>query len=317
MNPALSVIFFTTATGAGYGLLAIVGMMVFSNMPIDRHSGMIALGIGFVLVSFGLVSSTYHLGHPFRAWRAFSQWRSSWLSREGVVSMVCFIPMLWLLWMFYDSSMIMGMPEYAGVVAATLTFTAWLTVYCTAMIYRSLPTIAEWYTPLTMPCYILFSLMSGAVFLNAILMVLEDANVTITGLASLLAIWGWLMKRRYWFHIDNVEPSTTMESATGLGHLGKVRSFETPHSSDNYLLKEMGFVVARKHSARLRKLAIILSFGLPSILCALSIFFFNQILGSLLSGLAVIAVSLGLVIERWLFFAEARHVVNLYYGRDI
>ena len=94
MPPArsrLSVIFFTTASGAGYGLLALVGVLApLGLVPSDGRFGAAALGLAFVLITAGLLSSTLHLGHPERAWRAFSQWRSSWLSREGVLSVATF-----------------------------------------------------------------------------------------------------------------------------------------------------------------------------------------------------------------------------------
>jgi len=95
MHPAFSVIFFTTASGAGYGLLALLGVSAASGLlPSDRWLGAVALGLALALVTAGLLSSTAHLGRPERAWRAFSQWRSSWLSREGVMSIITFVPAL-------------------------------------------------------------------------------------------------------------------------------------------------------------------------------------------------------------------------------
>src|SRR5258708_1591332 len=94
MHPALSVIFFTTATGAGYGLLALLGASAALGLlpPPDFALGLVSLGLALGLISSGLFASTAHLGHPERAWRAFSQWRSSWLSREGVASVATYVP---------------------------------------------------------------------------------------------------------------------------------------------------------------------------------------------------------------------------------
>ena len=93
MHPAISVIFFTAASGAGYGLLALLGIAVPGGLlPADPWFGVAALGLALALVSAGLLSSTFHLGHPERAWRAVSQWRSSWLSREGVAALATYIP---------------------------------------------------------------------------------------------------------------------------------------------------------------------------------------------------------------------------------
>ncbi|MFT5392548.1 MAG: DMSO reductase anchor subunit, partial [Gammaproteobacteria bacterium] len=93
MNPAYSIIFFTTASGTGYGLIALLGIYAWgAHLPASSGFGLLTLGIGFALVVAGLVSSTCHLGHPERAWRALSQWRSSWLAREGVAAVLTFIP---------------------------------------------------------------------------------------------------------------------------------------------------------------------------------------------------------------------------------
>src|SRR5215207_728533 len=93
MHPAYSVILFTTASGAGYGLLALLGLVGFSHGVVSNFwFGLVSLFIGLGLVTIGLLSSTLHLGHPERAWRAFSQWRSSWLSREGVAAVATYVP---------------------------------------------------------------------------------------------------------------------------------------------------------------------------------------------------------------------------------
>ena len=101
---------------------------------------------------------------------------------------------------------------------------------------------------------------------------------------------------------------TTIESGTGLGTIGRVRAFEPPHTGTNYLLKEFVHIVGRKHSAKLRMIAIILMIGTPILLLSLSFSYF-------LAALSVISHIAGLFISRWLFFAEAEHVVGLYYGK--
>src|SRR4249919_3700477 len=97
MHPAFSVIFFTSISGAGLGLLAwLGGLMLFGRLP-SAGLTIVALLLGAILAALGLCSSVLHLGQPMRAWRAFSQWRSSWLSREGVLALATFLPLLWLL----------------------------------------------------------------------------------------------------------------------------------------------------------------------------------------------------------------------------
>src|SRR5438874_12413871 len=128
MHPALSVIVFTTLSGAGYGLLFLIGVLSGTAvLPESRWFGLVALGLSLGLASIGLVASTFHLGHPERAWRAFSQWRSSWLSREGVASTVTYIPalVLWIAWLTPAASE--QLIAVAGIVTSIMTF---VTVCC-------------------------------------------------------------------------------------------------------------------------------------------------------------------------------------------
>ena len=189
MNPAFSVIFFTTASGAGYGLIALFGIgAMLGLLPDDRWFGGISLGVALALVSAGLLSSTFHLGHPERAWRAFSQWRTSWLSREGVLAVLTFVPagLLWLVWVLCGPGI---WTMILGPIAAAL---ALATVWATAMIYASLKAIDAWYTPLTPASYLLFSAATGKMGMskkvNAGAKMFADKLVAIAG-AVMLGTW--------------------------------------------------------------------------------------------------------------------------------
>jgi sulfite dehydrogenase (quinone) subunit SoeC len=312
MNPAFSVIFFTTASGAGYGLLALTGLLVWrGSMPESPLLGVILLGAGLGLVSLGLLASTFHLGHPERAWRAFSQWRSSWLSREGVMAVLTYGPALLVGWMWLVSENLVSDAKWAGL---ALTIMALGTVYATAMIYRSLATIRQWSNPWTVPCYLVFAVMTGAIAMNAVMFVMGHPNGQLTWLSCLTCLVGYSVKSAYWRYIDTTRFSSTPASATGLESIGEVKLFESPHSSENYLLKEMGFSVGRKHATKLRRIALIFGFVVPFGLCAVSLG--GGAIAVMASVLAVISVAFGIFAERWLFFAEAQHVVTLYYGAE-
>ena len=312
MHPALSVIVFTTATGAGYGLLAWLGMFAGSGMlPRNLWFALVALGIALALITGGLLSSTLHLGRPERAWRAFSQWRSSWLSREGVASVVTYVPagLFALGWVVYGRTD--GAVAWVGVIAAAC---AVATVVTTGMIYASLKPVAQWHTPYTMPGYVIYSLMSGAVLLNALLYVAKNESRAVSWIAFGLVASGWFWKNLTWHYNESLTSPTTLNTATGLA-AGEVRSIEWPHSEENYLLKEMGYRIARKHAAKLRMFVHVLAFGVP--LAATEIAILSS--GWLAATAAVfgaVAMIPGLLVERWLFFAEAKHTVTLYYGRQ-
>ena len=311
MHPAFSVIFFTTATGAGYGLLALLGVSVaLGAIAPDRSLGFVGLGLALALITAGLLSSTGHLGHPERAWRAFSQWRSSWLSREGIASVATYVPagIFGIGWVIFGQTD--GVVSAAGFVAAA---GALVTVFTTSMIYASLKPIAQWHSRFTVPAYLIFAIMTGAVLLNAILYLFGAQTPYVGTLAALAIVAGWGWKIATWRHNDTIVPTTTANSATGLKE-GTIRSIEWPHTEENFVMKEMGFRIARKHAAKLRGLVHLLAFALPLAATVLSLFL-GGVVGAAAAILAVIAQAPGIFAERWLFFAEAKHVVTLYYGR--
>ncbi|RUZ80066.1 dimethyl sulfoxide reductase anchor subunit [Mesorhizobium sp. M7A.F.Ca.US.006.01.1.1] len=311
MHPAFSVVFFTTATGAGYGLLALLGVLGgFQIIPADFWLGFIGMGLALGLIVAGLLSSTGHLGRPERAWRAFSQWRSSWLSREGVASVITFIPagLFGIGWIFFGKT-----DGWVGIAGSLAAIGAIITVCTTGMIYASLKPIAQWHSRFTLPGYLIFSAMTGSVLLNALLQGFALGSKVQLAACLLLTLFGWSWKLATWRYNDRLEISTTANTATGLAG-GTVRSLEWPHTEENYLLKEMGFRIARKHGARLRQITQALAFALPVVLLAIGLAL-PWPLAALLSVLAAIVQFAGMLVERWLFFAEAKHTVTLYYGR--
>ena len=313
MHPAASIVVFTTLSGAGYGLLFLLGICApLGWLPADWGFGLIGLAKALGLIAIGLVSSTLHLRHPERAWRAISQWRSSWLSREGLSALLTFIPALVFAWGWVLEERHDGIFAAAGFLAAA---GAAATVYCTAQIYASLKPIRQWRQPLVPLVYLLFALAVGASLLVLLVLFWRWEVQHFALFAALATLAVWLAKLAYWRAIDRGAPLATPESATGLGHLGKVRMLEPPHTEENYLLKEMGYRVARKHARKLRRVAALCGLAIP--LAALIVIGLTSGWWMLpLAILAALAALVGTLVERWLFFAEATHTVTLYYGRQ-
>ena len=289
MHPSPSVIIFTALSGLGFGLLAFLGL----KMPdVTGVLAFIFFVIGFGLAVGGLISSTFHLGRPERSLKAFKQWRSSWLSREAIAAVLTLSIMavyaIGRIFFEYDIRIL-------GVVGAILSV---VTVFTTSMIYAQLKSIPRWNTKLTPAYFLSLSLAGGALLAGQITFCL--LLLLISGIIQLLV----------WIRGDRALAlsGTTIESGTGLGTIGRVRAFEPPHTGTNYLLKEFVHIVGRKHSAKLRIIALILMIGTPILLLSLSFSHF-------LAALSVISHISGLFISRWLFFAEAEHVVGLYYGK--
>ena len=123
----------------------------------------------------------------------------------------------------------------------------------------------------------------------------------------------WALKLLYWRRIDNAKPVATAESATGLGHIGPVTLFEAPHTGENYIMREMGFQIARKHAAKLRMIALLVGGAVPVVaFAAAALMTGPAMMIACLLGLTGLCI--GVLLERWLFFAEAQHAAMLYYG---
>ncbi|MEM7195586.1 MAG: DmsC/YnfH family molybdoenzyme membrane anchor subunit [Pseudomonadota bacterium] len=306
MHPAISVIFFTVTSGAGFGFIALIGLGL--PMPEGGMAAFIAAAIGGGLSVAGLVSSTFHLGHPERAWRAFSQWRSSWLSREGVCAVITLtlFGVYTLLWVFWSTRIPwLGYGISVGAVA---------TVFTTSMIYAQLKTVPLWNNHLTPICYLLFAATSGLLLVAMFGYWTTSGNNTVgLTLVTVLALsWGTKIA---WWRAANGENSLARRgsdtgTATGLGNIGTVRLLEKPHSGENYLTKEMVFQIGRKHAYKLKIIALVLGALVPVMLTAI-VSLTN--LPAVLLSMAFLALLAGLFVERWLFFAEARHAVSLYY----
>jgi DMSO reductase anchor subunit len=289
MHPAPSVIIFTTFSGLGFGLLFWLGI---DATPATGWVAFVFYVIAYLMAVGGLVSSTFHLGHPERALKAFSQWRSSWLSREGIAAVATLILMaiygLGLVF-FGTAWQPLGWLGALGALA---------TVFTTSMIYTQMKTVPRWNMNLTPAMFMSLSLAGGALLKGSITM------------ATILLIIAGIIQVLTWTQGDKAfeNSGTDMASATGLGDRGSVRAFEPPHTGTNYLMREFIHEVGRKHSQKLRIIAIILGIVIPVILLLLPI-------GHWIALVAVISHIAGVLASRWLFFAEAEHVVGLYYGK--
>lgn len=304
MHPAPSIIVFTTLSGLGYGLAAMLGLgLLDPALAATKIAHVLALA----MIAGGLMSSTLHLGNPQRAWRALSQWRSSWLSREGVMAVITFVPLVASAWLCLFEGRYVSAIGLAGAVLSAVT------VYCTGMIYASLKSIDAWHTPLTPTCYLLFAGAGGALLVLFFVTIGGGGVALPGGLALAFLVLAWAAKWKWWQRQSALQPRSTPASATGLGGIGKVRLFERPHMTENYLTREMGFKVARKHADKLRRIAFIAGGALP-LAAVLGAVVAGGGVASLLSALAMLGYAIGVLAERWLFFAEARHALANYYG---
>lgn len=315
MHPALSVIFFTTLSGAGYGLLTWLGVSVAllnlrgQALPALAGVQLAALALGLLLSTIGLLASLGHLGKPFRAWRAFSQWRTSWLSREGLMAIATLVPALAVGALLLAGPGAAASPMLA-VCGIALALFALVTVVCTAMIYASLKPIPAWRHPLVVPVYLLFALLTGLALQFTLMLAMLGQQgpgamlVTLAIVAALLVAIKWL----YWYEIDRTGLPQARGDAIGLPGRG-ADVFERPHTEANYVTREMAFQVARDHARWLRIGASVLVVGGPLLGWLL--------LGaggpSFALGTAAVVLLAGAFVERWLFFAQARHLVTLYY----
>ncbi|PVA09650.1 dibenzothiophene desulfurase [Pelagivirga sediminicola] len=289
MHPAPSVIIFTTLSGLGFGLLVWLGLGLL--VP----TGWVAFAffvIAYLLAVGGLMASAFHLGRPERALKAFTQWRTSWLSREACVSVAALVVMA-----LYGAGLVFFDQRWAplGWLGAALCLGV---VGITSMIYAQMRTVPRWRSWLTPALFLALALAGGALLSGQ------------TVLALVLLPVAALVQIAWWLRGDRAlgRSGTDLATATGLGGAGTLRAFEPPHTGTNYLTREFIHVVGRRHAQKLRSIAFALGYVLPILLLGLP-------LPHLAAALAVLCHVAGIFASRWLFFAEAEHVVGLYYGK--
>ncbi|MFK7890682.1 MAG: dimethyl sulfoxide reductase anchor subunit family protein [Granulosicoccus sp.] len=306
MHPAISVIFFTITAGAGYGLLFLLALTRVAGLTEDISPDQIPfMGlIGLVLVTAGLISSTFHLANPKNAWRAFTRFKTSWLSREAVFA-VLFYPVC-LLWL--GAEWLTGNTLVTAILGLITAALAIVVLVCTAMIYASLKTIRQWHSRLTPVNFVLLGLLSGALIMVFMFAQQQLEIKRVITLAIVILILGAVCKIVYFFRIGK-PAGPTIETALGFTQ-ATVRLLDVGHSGDTFHTKEFGYQIEQTRLIWLRVICLLLAFAIPFILLS------GAFLGVTLATLAIAFISAyaGVFVERWLFFAEARHVVNLYHG---
>jgi DMSO reductase anchor subunit len=311
MHPAYSVIFLTISSGAGYGLLFWLCIAQLTGGLVAGSWAQIAgLALALALITAGLLASTFHLGRPERAFRAITQWRSSWLSREGLAAIVTYVPagLLGLFWL------VGAPPAWTSWAAAFGALGAALTVYCSGMIYASLRTIPQWHLGLVPAIYLALAAASGALLLDAVFAAFGQSPAWAALVPALSLAAGFALKRRYFAAIDGARARYTRAMALGFGPEAQIAPLDPPHAMPNFVMREMGYEVGRRHAARLRMLMMVFLFALPLALVLLALIFGGA--APYAMALAVLSAAFGVLLERWLFFAEAQHVSMLYYTRS-
>ena len=302
MKPALSVIFFTVSSGAGLGLLVwlLVASLMANHIRMDATTFYKGAAIAAALITAGLVSSTLHLANRKNAIYALTRIRTSWLAREGLLALL-----LYPLAALHLCALQSGLPQVTPFTLGLLIADAIAVLYCTGMIYGCLKTIPRWNTWMTPVKYVLFGLMSGAVLLPAVLSLrppevgpIGTPMVAIVLLAAGLVLY-------FTYLLKHPRKQHTINDALGFQQ-GKVRLLDVGHSHGTFLTNEFGFSVAREKARLLRWLAIFCAFIVPLLLCYFTKWFWA----------ASLICIVGLLAERWLFFAEAEHVVRLYHGQQ-
>ena len=285
MHRAFPLIVFTTASGAGFGLLALAGVLALGGaIP----------AVGLVLVAGGLLAARRHLGRPVGLLRALTRTRTSWLSREALAAVACAVVAPGFAAVPQDA--LVG--RVLGLTMAVLAIGA---VACTAMIYASLRPVPQWHTGLVPASFLLIAGMTGA-----LLLVLLTGGFVAVAVAAILPAGA--VKLAYWRRLDELSASGDSIAAAGLHRIGQVRLLDPPLAVMGSALSEMGGGVSR--ARMLRRVAGALLFALP---LGLSLLELLAGFSAVLAVAAVLAAGAGVLLERWLFFAEAGHIAGAWF----
>jgi DMSO reductase anchor subunit len=319
MHPAFSVIFLTTLIGAGQGLfLALFSGQTYSavNLLPAQHSSFYIIGslLAVALLIGGLAASFFHLGHPERAWRAASQWRTSWLSREVIVLPIAMgLVFLYGLfhWINWEVDLFGNqLPHQVTLIIGALASVAVFLLYlCTAMIYASIKFLQEWASSLTVINYLLlggasgFSLATALASYNAPTLVGFYGSWTIILTVAALITRGLSLYRN-----ANIKAVSSVQTAIGIRH-NRVQQKAMGMMGGSYNTREYFHGKTAAFLKSIKYIFLVLVFPVPVFLLAAGM---NADSTGLLA-LAFVMQYIGLLFERWFFFAQANHPQNLYY----
>ena len=315
MHPSFSLILFTSMAGMAQG--AIVSLAVLNSGSDQLPSELLNVYLFPLILALligGLLASTFHLGHPERAWRAIMMWRTSWLSREVLV-LPAFIALTALAYYFSWQA---SVPNWLWLLLSIAALALWV---CTAMIYQCIRFIQEWAHPATMVNFIALGMSSGWFLLMAVLTLWSilqpnQAVVTSSNIAGVAGFTGFLIllslsfKLWIWKRNRGLKPKSNLQSATGI-KTGFVRQISMGMMGGSFNTREFFHQQSSFFVANVRKIAFFGTYLLPVLL--LTIVVSNGTLSVLV--IAFVVHCVGLMAERWLFFAEANHPQNLYYQR--
>lgn len=296
MRPAFSVLFLTTLIGAAQGLfIALFFCELLASAVLQNSFFVGGAVLVLVLSSLGGISSVFHLGHPERAWRAMTMWRTSWLAREGI-ALPSFMVLVFVYgvahWLAWGHTLAIGI---VGVILSTILYV------CTAMIYAAIKVLKEWAHPMTMVNFMMLGCASGTTLAAAYASFAAPAMTEPLALAAfILTVLGILTRGISLWRNATLNPASTLQSAIGIRH---PRIVQKAQGSMGGSFNTREFFHG-KSPAFVR--GVLLTMVLGTFVLPLSFMFFVPLL-------AFIFQYLGLLAERWYFFAEAKHPQNLYY----
>ncbi|RDH81617.1 MAG: DMSO reductase [endosymbiont of Galathealinum brachiosum] len=322
MHPAFSVIFLTTLIGAGQGLfLALFSTQVYSEFDLlpgigDTNFYGIGAAISLALLIGGLVSSIFHLGHPERAWRSAARWKTSWLSREVIalpttMAAVFAYGLIHLMGLdsiaFTHGEINLSMSLFVGVFAVIATFALFL---CTAMIYACIKFLQEWSSPLTVINYFLFGTASGFTLATALssYLGLTEQTLFLGGWAIALTVLVFITRSASLYRNSRIKHKSSIQTAIGVRH-NKIEQKSQGAMGGSFNTREYFHGKTAMFLKSIKFIFMILVFPVPLVM--LSAAMSNGNTEVLLA--AFLIQYLGLVAERWLFFAQANHPQNIYY----
>ena len=320
MNPKFSVILLTTLIGAGQGLFIALFVVevgaLFDLLPSPIRPWFYFYGalLALAFTGAGLAASFFHLGRPARAWRSASQWRTSWLSREVIVLPAFMgIVFVYTLAHFFGWNGPFG-SQTTSVTDATIllglvgTLLAFALYVCTGMIYACLPFLREWATPLTVVNYTLLGLASGFTLAAAATLAPPPLVRFLAAVALVFTLLGFIGRVASLNRNARLKPKSTLQTAIGVKHPRIVQKSQG-FIGDSFNTREFFHGRTMETLRSVKWVFLVAAFVVPAALLAAGLAGAPRMAITL----AFVVQYLGLLAERWYFFAQANHPQNLYY----
>ncbi len=303
MRPATPLLVLTIGQGLAGGIIVCLAALMWMGR-LTGPEAIVPVLVGLGTAAVGGMGSFFHMHNLKAARYVMRRLKTSWLSREALTTAI-FGALLAVLtvWTLFDGAAVssVGYQTLLVVTAATGVLAMWVT----AMLYATIPAVLSWHTPLTVLNLMLVGITSGVAVTAGWVSAVPSLWI---GFAILLALTA-AVKLLHWTHFRRAHGQIRAETGTGLP-FSPYRLQDTGTSKPPYRTQTQVWPVL--HPALLRTVKL-WTVGWLFVIPLAAVVVWQTGAWNGARWVLPVGAMLGVIAERWLFFADATHSSRVFF----